>query len=225
VWLFDKTGKVRWELDTGMGGPIDIRLLPNGRFLIAEHSANRVTERDSKGKIVWEKKVASQPVACQRLPNGNTFIATYNQLLEITRDGKEVFSFSKPANIYYAQKLRNGHIVYAHNSGKVVEVDASGKEVCSLSLGGMSGWGGVEKLPNGNYLVALSTAGKVVEVDKTGKTLWSYAMKSPSLATRLPNGNILVSSHYGKILVEINRAGREVWKQTVVGRPFKVRRY
>jgi hypothetical protein len=225
IWLFDRAGKVRWDMDTNLRGPADMRLLPNGNVLIAEYQGARVTERTPAGKIVWEKQVGSNPVSCQRLPNGNTFVATVTGLTEFTRDGKQVYSYAKPYHVFAAVKLRNGHIVYVHSNGRVVELDRAGKEVRSLNVGGTNGWGGVEVLPNGHFLVAQYGANAVVEVDKTGKVVWQCKVMTPALATRLPNGRVLVSSISGQFLAEFDRSGKEVWRQATKGQPFRVRRY
>jgi outer membrane protein assembly factor BamB len=226
IWLFDRTGKIRWEINTNVRGPTDMRLLGNGNVLIAEYHANRVTERTPAGKIVWEQRVNGNAISCQRLPNGNTFIATSTGLQEFTRDGKQLYSHAKPYHVFAAVKLRNGHIVYVHSSGRLVELDgATGKEVRNLNVGGFSGWGGVDVLPNGNFLLAQYSANQVVEVDKTGKILWQCKVSTPALATRLPNGRVLVSSISGNFIAEFDRSGKEVWKEATKGQPFRVRRY
>jgi hypothetical protein len=222
IWECGKDGKPRWELNTGLGGPLDVRYLPNGRVLIAEYKTRRVTERDRQGKVLWEKKCNNSVLTCQRLANGNTLIATMNEILEVTRGGKTVFSYSKP-NIYCAEKLPNRHIILT-TSTQVVEIDASGKEVRAINLGG-TGWGSVEKLPNGHYLAALYGMNKVAEVDGAGKFLWQVTVSSPTRATRLPNGHTLVSSSQGNMVVEFDRAGKEVWKVQTKGRVWRVRRY
>src|SRR5262249_16245554 len=45
VWEFGADGKSRWEI-SNLNRPIDARVLPGGRVLVAEHGAMRVTERD-----------------------------------------------------------------------------------------------------------------------------------------------------------------------------------
>ena len=62
--------------------------------MVAEHNGNRVTERNRNGEIVWEQRVP-QPLAAQRLPNGNTFIATQTQFVEVDPSGKPVMT-TKP---------------------------------------------------------------------------------------------------------------------------------
>jgi hypothetical protein len=222
IWERGLDGKVRWELTSGLGGPLDVHYLPNGRLLIAEYIGRRVTERDRKGNVLWEKKCNNSVLTCQRLRNGNTLIATMSEILEVTREGKTVFSYPKPS-VYYAEKLRDGHIIYT-TATQVVELDAAGKEIRAINLNGMS-WGCVEKLTNGRYLVGLYGANRVVEVDGTGKVFWECNVSSPTRATRLPNGNTLVSSSEGRMVVELNRARKEVLSVKTAGRVWRVRRY
>jgi hypothetical protein len=221
IWACRKDGKVRWELDNGLGGPLDVRMLRNGRVLIAEFMGNRVTERDRKGKIVWEKALGANAMSCQRLPNGNTFIATRSTIMEVDAKGKAVYTWLK-GDVYRAHKLPNKHVLYT-TSSQVIEVDATGKQLMAINMVGMA-WGDAVPLPNGRYLVSLYGAGKVVEVNKKGKVLWEVGIANPTTAQRLPNGNTLVSSG-GNMVVEFDRKGKQVWKQTLRGRVWSVSRY
>jgi hypothetical protein len=65
VYEIGMDGKQRWQIQN-LNFPIDAQVLPGERVLVAEMNANRVTERDFKGKILWEKQF-QMPVACQRL--------------------------------------------------------------------------------------------------------------------------------------------------------------
>jgi HEAT repeat protein len=224
VWECAGDGKPRWEIKN-VKNPADVQLLPGGRLLIAECQGFVITERDRQGKVLWSYAVDNYPVSCQRLPNGNTFIATYTELAEVSRDGKKVYSYKKPNSIYCAHKLRNGNILYAHSSGKVVEIDANGKEVHSLMVDGLSAWASVEQLPNGRYLISQYSLNRVSEIDPAGQVHWECAVQTPAWSTRLPNGNTLVASTEGHRIVELDRSGRKVWKQETQGRPFRVRRH
>lgn len=215
--------KDRWQIDNVVR-PIDAVLLPGGRILVAEHGQARVSERDREGKILWEHKTQNQPVTAQRLPNGNTFIVTYNELLEVTPTNKVIYSHSGRAMIFHGQKLRNGNMVYVTGNSQVVELDPAGKQIRSINVGNTSGWASVEKLPNSHYLVALYSGRKVVEVDENGKVFWECACESPGHATRLRNGNTLVASIEGRKVLEYNRAGEVVWSKQTQGRPFHARR-
>ena len=92
---------------------------------------------DRQGKVLWSHTVDNYPVSCHRLANGNTFIATYGELCEVSRDGKKVYSHKKPGSIYCAQKLRNDNILYATSGGAIVEMEPSGKQVHSLAVDGL----------------------------------------------------------------------------------------
>jgi hypothetical protein len=222
IWVCRADGKQRQEIRGGLGGPLDAHQLPNGNFLVAEYSGRRVTERNKDNKIVWQHNMNNSVLSCERLPNGNTLIASMSEVREVTRDGKTVFSLTKPT-VYYATRLANKHTLYI-DANRIVEVDGAGKELKSINLQGI-GWGSVEKLRNGNYLAALYGGQRVVEVDGTGKVVWSVNVGSPSQAIRLPNGNTLVASVENRFVAEYNRAGKEVWKKQSMGRTWRVRRH
>jgi HEAT repeat protein len=217
-------GKERWHID-GIQNPWDAHVLSGDRVLIAEFQAGRVTERNFKGDVLWEKS-AQNPIACQRLINGNTFIVCRNQLVEVTRDGKEVFTHNRPDyGIMGAHKLRNGKIIMFTNNGMAVRMDANGKEEKSFSVGHLMWGGGGDVLPNGHVLMPQWNGNKVVEYDQDGKVVWEAPFQWPSSASRLPNGNTLVASQNSNKIVELNRAGKVVWEhQCNTGQPFRVRR-
>lgn len=227
VWEFGTDGKERWSIGNLLN-PIDAQVLKGNRVLIAEHGARKVTERDLAGKVIWEKMVNGNPVSCQRLANGNTFIAHYTGALEVTQAGKTVFEHNNINNnrgiIYDAVKLANGNFAFICGIGTLVEMDPNGKQVKSIQVGQNINWGGLEALPGGRFLVSLSNPGTVKEIDGTGKTLWEAQVAGAAHATRLPNGNTIVACMNNQKLVEINRNGKEVWSKTTNGRPFHVHR-
>jgi HEAT repeat protein len=221
VWVCGRDGKQRWELPGSLGSPLDARLLPNGNILLSEYGSARVTERDKKGNIVWEMANLGNVCCAQRLRNGNTLIASTSQLIEVNKKKETVFQIQ--GQTYYARKLRNNHIVYT-SADQVVELDGTRKEVARIRVQGCS-WGSVDKLPNGNYLVAVYGGGRVAEVDKTGKEVWSVNIASPTLALRLRNGHTLVASTSTNTVAEFDRAGKQVWSQRTQGQAWRARRY
>jgi HEAT repeat protein len=223
IWECGKDGKPRWRIDTATG-PIDAQVLPGGRVLVAEHNGQSVTERDQEGKEIWRHKCENSPVSCQRLANGNTVIATYNEILEVTRDHKVVFSQKRQQMIFNAYKLNNGNYLFVQANNQIIEMDEKGKDVSTVTVNGTNGWASAERLPNGNYIVALYNNGKVVEVNAAGKIVWEVAAQNPAYATRLRNGNTLVASTEGKYVAEFTPEKKELWKQTTEGRPFHVHR-
>src|SRR6185437_12863947 len=229
VWEWGRGGERRWEI-ARLEGPNDVQVLPGGRVLIAERNANRVTEREHQCKILWQHRASGNPIACQRLPNGNTLVATFSELYEVDREQQRVFTHTQRTAFRHAVTLPNGHIVFITGSGLVVELDAAGKrEIRSIRPAdhakGAKHWASVEPLPNGRYLLALGGANRVIEIDTAGKIHWQCSVPSAVFATRLPNGHTLAASFEGRYVIEIDRAGKEVRKQSLRGRPFAVRRY
>ena len=104
-------GKIVWEVATPAepkdSWPFTAIRLENGNTLINCTHGNHVIEVDNDGKIVWHLTNADlpgpllkDPCGVQRLPNGNTVIASYAQtvageikLLEVTPEKKVVWSY------------------------------------------------------------------------------------------------------------------------------------
>jgi hypothetical protein len=226
VWETGADGKARWEI-SDVQGPIDARVLPGNRVLIAEYYGRKVTERDFKGKVLWTFDVPNRPIAVQRLSNGNTLIGTNIDIQEVTPDGKTVFSHRAVGggSISSVQKLRNGNVVYVTYNGQLVELDTTGKQVREFKFSNTpQGLFSVDALPGGRFLIPLSGANKVVEFDAAGKAVSEVSVPRPNTASRLPNGNLIVSSMNDNKVLEVDRTGKVVWEQKVDGRPFRVRR-
>jgi hypothetical protein len=219
-----RDGKERWHVD-GLQYPVDAWVVPGGRVLVAEYNGRKVTERDMKGKIVWEKSgYNGQTVNCQRLPNGNTFIASDQQLLEVDRTGKEIFSFN-PGGVTAAYKSRTGHVIALHTNGRVVKYDRAGKEVKSFQSGRGGGWtSGIDVLANGRILLAHPNRNKVVEYDAEGKQTLEVDAPQVTTATGLPNGNVLAASYGMQRVIEVDRKGKIVWEYKAPGSVFRARR-
>ena len=196
--------------------PLDAQILDDDHVLIAEYHGNRVTERNTRGEVVWQRAVGT-PLVAQRLANGNTFVATPFDLLEFTKANEQVLNVTLSHDNQYimkAMKLPNGEIVCMCADARIVRYSAAGKELSSFSIAiGTRLFGGrVHMLPSGRVLVPHNAEGKVVEYDSAGKIVWEAAFEQPIAATRLPNGNTLITSMNAQIgAVEVNRAGTQVW--------------
>jgi HEAT repeat protein len=217
-------GKPRWTLNN-LAGPQDVEVLPGDRVLVAEYNAQRVTERNLKGDILWQKQVPSWPVGVQRLPNGNTFITCRNLLVEVDRRGREVFTHSRPANdLMTARKLRDGRVVCLSANGSCFQLDAAGKEGKSFRVQGVSGHGN-DVLPGGGVLVPVVWQNRVTEYGPDGRLVWEAAVVQPQSAVRLPNGHTLVASQqWPARLIELDRAGRQVAETPLAAHVHRARR-
>jgi HEAT repeat protein len=221
-----RDGKPRWTI-TGLSNPMDAQLLSNDRVLITEGGARRITERNLKGDILWQKQLGNSfPYNAQRLPNGNTFIACQNQLLEVDRAGKEVLTLQRPNHdVLTARKLKGGEIVIISNNARVSRLDATGKELKSFNLPG----GGVaqtnEVLPNGNVLIAVQWMNKVMEIDPDGKVVWETTAMQPMAPFRLPNGHTLIPlQQWPAKVIEVDKTGKQVAEMTTTTYTYRVRR-
>jgi uncharacterized secreted protein with C-terminal beta-propeller domain len=210
----DAGNRVRFTL-TGLGMPLDVQRLPRDRVLIAEHGANRVTERNAKNEVVWEHRI-NGPLAAQRLPNGNTFIATKQEAIEVDPRGTIVWTYSRPAGeqIMRARRLPGGDTLLITQLGvsRFVRIDRFGREKNSFGVEVYTSGGRIDLTPAGNVLIPELHNQRVVERDMAGTIVREIKVEGPITALALPGGNILVTSMSQKRAYEIDRSGKEVWE-------------
>ena len=216
---------VRWQID-GLAMPTDAQVLPKkDRVLIAEYRAHRVTERDYQGRIHWSKDVR-MPVACERLPNGNTFIAHRNGLVEYNSKDEVVFRLDRnTADIVAGRKARNGGYYFLTRTGLLAQVNAKGKIEKSITTGRSYTYSSIELLPNNRVLVALLNS--VAEYDlATGKAEWQSNVRTPVSATRVAGGRTLVTSVLQRKVLELDRDGKVVKEFALPdgGIPYRAKR-
>jgi hypothetical protein len=130
---YTPAGKVVKEIVTDLeelGGrkaenwPFTAIRLENGNTLVTLTHGNQVAEFDGDGKVVWkisnddfDIKPFVDPCGAQRLPNGNTVIASYGatkgiKVFEITREKTIVWKYEGPHRAHEIQVLpTNGKAV------------------------------------------------------------------------------------------------------------------
>jgi hypothetical protein len=225
VFEIDRSGKERWSIG-GLQNPLDAVVLPGQRVLIAEYNANRVTERDFHGKVLWQKQVA-HPVNVQRLPNGHTFIACKSgPIVEVDRAGKEIYSLNNfSGKLMCASRSSRGQIACMMEDGKCLVIDRTGKRLKSFVAGHKaSDCGGIELLANGHILMTIEQANKVVQFDGDGKMVRQWNAAGVSTATALPNGRILITRHRTQYVYEVDGAGKILWEYKGSGTVYRARR-
>ncbi len=124
---YSPTGDVLKEFPTDMdflGGrearnwPFTAIRLSNGNTLVNLTNGNKTVEMDATGKVIWKvgnddfsnEKPFADPCGGQRLPNGNTVIASYGsrgtiKVFEVTRDKKLVWTYTGKHNAHEIQVL------------------------------------------------------------------------------------------------------------------------
>jgi HEAT repeat protein len=227
VCELDRAKNVRWKFEVPTGS-MDAVMVGPQRVLVLERTAQRVTIRDFKGKIKWEKMVPNNTLSVQRLPNGNLFVVTQNSLSESDPTGKEVFHYARNSfDIYRGRKLSNGDALIITNQGILTRIDGkTQKELKTFNIGGFLGnlYGTVQELPDGHLLIPIYQRSLVVEFDADGKQVWSLQVQNPSSAQRLPNGNTLVASQFQGKVIEFDANSREVWSTTLEGNVYVARK-
>jgi HEAT repeat protein len=208
----DAKGKTRWTMNN-VGNPMDAQVLPGDRVLVSEFGARRVTERNLKGDVVWQRAVNGNPISAQRLSNGNTFIVTPNQLLEVDRAGKEVMKIDRPQmDVFSARRLNDGKIMVLSNTAQYQRLDRRGKELTRCMIpNGLSQYAN-EILPSGNVLIPMTWQNQVMEYTSEGKLVNTFNVQMPSCACRLPRGNTLVGMQnvIPARVVELDPKGKQV---------------
>ena len=236
VFIVGANGKVEWEYPAATCN--DVWALANGNLLFNDGKSVKEVSREKK--LVWSYEGKSNIYGCQRLADGNTFVAECEsgRLLEVDPAGKVVkevrlLAEGKSGGGAYmrnARRLENGHYLVAHYGGQVVkEYDGDGKVVWEVAAEG--GPHSVVRLANGNTLIACADmgghGGRVVEVDAGGKTVWEVkgddlpgvSLKFMTGLERLANGNTVMTNWqgHGKLgqtadIVEVTRDKQVVWK-------------
>lgn len=234
VFIVGADGRIEWEHPAKNCN--DLWVLPNGNLLFT--TGRGVLEVTRETKEVFRYDANSEIYACQRLPNGATFVGECNagRLLEIAPDGcvlKEIHLLAAGVDgghhfMRNARRLPNGHYLVCHYGAQVVrEYDADGRVVREIPAAG--GPHSAVRLPNGNTVISCGDrpgGSRVFEVDADGATVWQVAdgdlpgvpLKFMAGFHRLPNGNTLMSNwlghgQFGKAphLIEVTPRNEVVW--------------
>jgi len=234
VFLLSAEGRVIWEYPARSCN--DLWILPNGNLLF--NTGHGVAEVTRDKKVVFSYESKSEIYACQRLPNGNTFVGECNagRLLELDRDAKIVKQIrllpegtdGGHAYMRNARQLPNGHYLVTHNGQQVVrEYDSEGKMVREIAAAG--GPHRAIRLPHGTPLISCGDrpgGNRIFEADAEGRTVWEVRsddlpgiqLKFMAGLQRLPNGNTVMSNWLGHKqfgtgphLIEITPEKKVVW--------------
>ncbi len=222
TWGILLAGLIAAAAANGEQGSGDIQTGKGHRFAATDFSGHKVFLVSADGKVEWEYRTGS----CNDvwvLPNGNVLFNTGRGVKEVTRKKKVVFDYRSECEVYACQRLRNGNTFIGEcNSGRLLEVDPSGKVVREVRLlpegtdGGHAYMRNARKLENGNYLVAHYGDEVVREYDSDGNVLREIpAPGGPHSTARLPNGNTLIACGDMKkapMLFEVDTSGATVWK-------------
>lgn len=218
IYRLDEAGKIAWEYKTPGVQCADMQVLANGNILFA--CATGVYEVTPAKETVFHFFGGEKTFACQRLPDGNTFVCEsasgrlriVNPQGNVVRDTCILDHCPKEGRpdlyLRQARVLTNGNFLVAHYTGKkVCEYTPDGQPVLEIPVPG--GAFAVERLSNGNTFISVTDKDKnarLIEVDPTGKNVWEFNNADIEGADPLcfmtgfqllPNGNILAAQWLG----------------------------
>ena len=196
----------------------DVDKLPNGNYLIADMSQDRVIEVNSTYDIVWEWRSIDhlvdipEPIPSDwvhlndvdRLPNGNTLMTlrNYDSVIEVNPAGDIVWSYGD------------------------LEFDNTTNSNNHLIL-----WGphNADRLSNGHTMIADSLNHRILEVDMDCKIVWQINSSHVNLlwprdCDKLPNGNILIADSLNNRIIEVNSTYDIVWEYTTYAMTYEADR-
>jgi hypothetical protein len=158
---------------------------------------------------------------------GRTLVCNHaqNKLIEFDLAGKQIWEQAVDPQPWCCQGLPDGRrLVASYNNRTVIEYDAAGKE--SWRAAGLPGGPtSVQRLENGNVLLACTDSQKVVEVGRDGKIAWEVTVDGrPCDAQRLDDGRTLVALQNASKIAEVDGAGKIVWEVGGLANPFSVQR-
>lgn len=184
-------------------------------FVAYDKPENRRIAIDKwKAWITAHGKTASlkYPLVDSKLIVGRTLICNYrmNRVVEVDAEGKETWSV-QATNPWAAIGLPNGHRLIASYAGTVTEYNAAGESI--WQHGGLPAPFAVERLDNGNTLVACANGNRIVEIAPDKSTVRNINMVGrPTSVQALENGNLLVALQHQNRVVEIDTADKIVWQ-------------
>ncbi|MFN8095472.1 MAG: PQQ-binding-like beta-propeller repeat protein [Vicinamibacteria bacterium] len=235
VFLIGADGAPVWSHDAPDTN--DLWALPDGNLLFT--TGHGVVEVTRAKEVVFRYDSPEEIYACQRLPNGNTFVGecTSGRLLEVDRSGRVVKETRLlPAGrggghafMRNARALPGGRFLVAHYESETVrEYDAAGRVVWEAKAPG--GAHSVARLPSGRTLVATADRDRgeprFLEIERDGRVSWQLTnddlpgrpLRFLGGFHRLANGHTVLTNWLGHghvgdapLLLEVTPDKKVVW--------------
>lgn len=148
-----------------------------------------------------------------------------NMLIEYDAAGKVTWEKAVGQQPWACLGLPSGHrLVASYNDKIITEYDDQGKEIWRSDVlpGGPTS---IDRLENGNTLVACTEGSVVVEIGPDKKVVWRVALEGrPVDARRLADGRTLITLQNASRVIEVDASGKEVWQLAGLAQPFSAQR-
>lgn len=162
------------------------------KFYLVDRTKNRVILTDREGRMDWrygegEGQTLQKPNACNPTAAGTLLLADTDQHRVIEIDTK--------------------------TQAIIWQFGETGKPRDKQS--GLNRPRGVQRLANGNTLIADQGNTRVFELTPAGEIVWSYEgvdrLTGPYHASKLESGNVLITDWAAHQVIEVSPAGEVVW--------------
>jgi HEAT repeat protein len=178
--LVGSDGTRRWENKTLLD-PCSFHFLPNGEGVVIAEGFEGVTVREISLQNVTKRKMDLEalgaPSACERLPNGHTFVAVRNRVWEFSSEGKILIAKKLTSedylNLCIVERLPRGRVVCSSLEGPILESNIeNGEETFRITPSETKGTGTTAFLStasNGDFLFFDTRLGTIIVSDRAGK--------------------------------------------------------
>ena len=178
----DLNGKITLQRNPNNLQPLAAEMVPDGGMLVVCRGG--IIEYDKEGKVKFQYPRQTYDIlGGRRLPNGDTvFLANIFQGPNCFRLDAKGAEIGKPLTLgrvfnqgLMGMDLIGEETILVGEQDKVVEYDLkTGKAGWKHGIGSASS---VQRLPNGNTLIASLNTNRVVEVDPDGTEVWEYTSR------------------------------------------------
>jgi hypothetical protein len=198
------------------GAGLEAFLATGGETYIADAAHNKLWTYPTGSRDGWV------------LPSGNILLAINRRtdgyrggIVEMTRDGKEVFRFDgSQSEVNTVQPLEDGRLLLTESGDKprILEIDRTGKILFELPIPCQTENHHLQtrmtrKIGNGNYLVPQMGEMEVVEYTPKGEAVWRTKTPGwPFQVMRLDNGNTFITCTRSHEAREVDPSGKVVWR-------------
>ncbi len=215
-------------------GNRDVQLSGKGTVLVSVPTGYQ--EYSLKGgKLIKDIKMGSRIQSLVRLANGNTILASRNQVIELDKDDKIVATHNLElgGGFRLLRLAKSGNLLYVSGKSTMSERKRSGEVVRTLDLNTLVPKTvkpySMEEMADGSFIISSGFSCTILHVDKDWKLIKSYGgrgkvegVKTHFFADfqRLKNGNIVIAHWTGHSRKDsgkapqafaFDKAGKVVW--------------
>ncbi len=209
--------KEQW-VAKGLQYPSDVAVFPDGRVVIVEQNASRLTVRDKTGATLNTVNV-NMPMSCEVTPTGTLLVVGRNDIYEMDAKWNAVPKFGRGNHDMVAgRRLPNGEtiVLTTNQPNNVLKLDKNWKVVGKEFKLGLPYYMAQMSLVSDTE-VLITEQNQVAQYDlkdekNRDKPTWKKSIPNPTSAQRLGNGNTLIVSQTQNRVVEVAPDGEELWE-------------